>query len=125
MKGDTGLNLLRQLELRYDNVVYTLGYASSRREAKQMIRHNHFMLNGKRSNIPSMQLKVGDVIEVREKSRQGTRVMVAVEGSQRREVPEWLGNDTSSFKGEIKEVPAREHVTLPVEENMIVEFYSR
>ena len=125
MKGDTGLNLLRQLELRFDNVVYTLGYAASRREAKQMIRHNHFLVNGKRVNVPSVQLNVGDTIEVREKSRESARVMGAVEGAQRREMPEWLANDQKSFKGEVKELPTRDHVTLPVEENMIVEFYSR
>jgi small subunit ribosomal protein S4 len=125
MKGDTGLNLLRQLELRFDNVVYSLGLACSRREAKQLIRHNHFMLNGRRANIPSMVLRPGDVIEVKESSRTTAKFMSAVESGQRREVPLWLSSDKAQFKGEVKELPAREHVTVPIEENMIVEFYSR
>ncbi len=124
-KGDTGLNLLRQLELRFDNIVYTLGFAASRREAKQLIRHNHFMLNGKRANIPSIVLKPGDIIEVAEDSREKAKVMAAIEGSSRREVPAWLAAEHSAYKGDVKELPAREHVTLPIEENMIVEFYSR
>lgn len=124
-KGVTGLNLLRLLETRLDNVVYTLGFAASRREAKTLVRHNHFLVNGKRVNISSYSLKKGDVIEVREKSREVNKVMAAVESAERRETPSWLEVDRANFKGKILDLPDRDHVTLPVEENMIVEFYSR
>lgn len=125
MKGQTGVNLLQRLEMRFDNVVYTSGLASSRREAKQLIRHNHFLLNGKRANMPSLQLKPGDTIEVKESSRQISRIMGAVESAKRREMPAWVQPDHAAFKGVVKELPLRETVGLPVEENMIVEYYSR
>ncbi len=125
MKGDTGLNFLRQLEMRLDNVVYSLGYAASRREAKQMIRHNHFLVNAKRVNIPSYLLSVGDILEVREKSRDKTKIVTAIELSQKREIPNWLLAEHKNFKGKVNSLPARNQITLSVEENMIVEFYSR
>ena len=90
MKGDTGLNFLRQLELRLDNVVYSLGYASSRREAKQLIRHNHFLVNTKRVNIPSLLLKVGDILGVQAKSRDKAKILISIESAKKREVPNWL-----------------------------------
>ena len=124
-KGDTGLNLLRQLEMRFDNVVYILGYAASRREAKQLISHNHFLLNSKRANIPSAVLQLGDVVSVDPKKREKAKILASIESSQKRELPPWLTVNHKEFKGEIKELPSREHVTLQVEENMIVEFYSR
>ncbi len=123
-KGDTGLNLLRQLEMRFDNVVYTLGFAASRREARQLISHNHFSVNTKRVNISSAVLKVGDIIKVEEKKR-NTKIQASMESSKKRELPSWLSIDHGDFKGEVKELPARKHVALQVEENMIVEFYSR
>ncbi len=124
-KGETGANLLSSLETRLDNVVYTLGFASSRREARQLVKHNHFTINGKKANIPSMQVKKGDVVEVREKSREMNKVMAAIESAARREMPTWLEADHKAFKGTLKDLPKREDVTVPVEENMIVEFYSR
>ena len=124
-KGVTGLNLLRLLETRLDSVVYSLGFAASRREAKTLISHNHFNVNGKKVNIASYILKKGDVVEVREKSREINKVMASIESVQRREIPEWLDADFGNFKGTIKDLPEREHISLPVEENMIVEFYSR
>lgn len=124
-KGVTGTELLRLLETRLDNVVYSLGYASSRREARHLVKHNHFMVNGEKCNIPSYNVQKGDVIEVKEKSRQVTKVMAAVESVKKREIPGWLEADHGAFKGVVKDMPSRENVTLPVEENMIVEYYSR
>jgi small subunit ribosomal protein S4 len=121
----TGLALLKLLESRLDNVVYTLGYANSRREARQLVAHNHILVNGKRVNIPSYTVKKGDVIEVREQSRQITRVQGAIQAVSRRNVPNWLEADHAGFKGTVKDLPTRDEITLPVEENMIVEYYSR
>src|SRR5690606_18497200 len=113
------------LEARLDNVVYTLGYANSRREARQLVAHNHILVNGRRVNIPSYNVRKGDVIEVREKSRQMGKVQAAIQAVARRTIPSWLEADHGSFKGTVKDVPSRDEVTLPVEENMIVEYYSR
>ncbi len=124
-KGVTGTNLLALLEMRLDNVVYSLGYASSRREARQLVKHDHFIVNGSKVNIPSYIVQKGDVVEVREASRAIAKVMQAVENVKRREIPGWLEADHGAFKGTIKDVPSREHITLPVEENMVVEYYSR
>lgn len=124
-KDLTGTALLKILELRLDNVVYTLGYANSRKEARQLVKHNHFMLNGKRANIPSILVKKGDVIEVAEASREMNKVQAAIQASSRRTMPSWLEADHTKFKGAVKDLPTREDVTVQVEENMIVEFYSR
>lgn len=124
-KGVTGLTLLQLLETRLDNVIYNLGFAASRREAKTLIRHNHFKVNGQRVNIPSYNLQKGDVVEVDEKSRGVVKIMSSIEAVQRREVPGWLNADFPNFKGTVLDLPTREQITLPVEENMIVEFYSR
>lgn len=121
----TGLALLKSLEVRLDNVVYALGYANSRREARQLVKHNHIMLNGKRANIPSILVNKGDVIEVAEKSRNHARVLSAVQAVSRRTVPSWLEADHGAFKGTMKDSPTREEITVPSEENMVVEFYSR
>lgn len=121
----TGLALLKSLEIRLDNVVYSLGYANSRREARQLVKHNHIMLNGKRANIPSILVGKGDVIEVAEKSRNHARVLSAVQAVSRRTVPSWLEADHGAFKGTMKDSPTREEITVPSEENMVVEFYSR
>ncbi len=125
LRGVTGTELLKLLETRLDNVVYSLGYASSRREARVMVKHNHFMVNGVRCNIPSYNVKKGDLIEVRESSRTTNKVMGAIESVKKREIPIWLEADHGAFKGLVKDMPTRENVTLPVEENMIVEYYSR
>lgn len=121
----TGTALLKHLEMRLDNVVYALGYANSRREARQLVKHNHFLLNGKRSNIPSIVVKKGDVVEVTEASRQVVKVQAAIQSVARRSVPSWLEADHANFKGVVKDSPVRDDITLPVEENMIVEYYSR
>jgi small subunit ribosomal protein S4 len=124
-KGITGENLLKLLESRLDNMVYRMGFATSRNEARQLIRHNHFLVNGKKVNIPSYILKVGDVIEVREKSRSMARILESLEAVQRRGVPGWLELDKDNFKGTIKSLPLREEITLPIREQLIVELYSK
>jgi len=121
----TGTALLKFLELRLDNVVYSLGFANSRREARQLVKHNHFLLNGKRANIPSLLVNKGDVIQVTEKSKNVTQIQAAGQAVARRSVPVWLEADHVTFKGTVKDFPTREDVTVPVEENMIVEYYSR
>jgi small subunit ribosomal protein S4 len=121
----TGTALLKFLESRLDNVVYSLGFANSRREARQLVKHNHFLLNGKRANIPSIIVKKGDVIEVNQPSRDMTQVQAAIQSVARRSVPGWLEADHANFKGTVKDLPNREEITVPVEENMIVEYYSR
>lgn len=125
LRGVTGTELLRLLETRLDNVVYSLGYASSRREARHLVKHNHFTVNGQKCNIPSYNVQKGDVVEVREPSRQMTKIMASIDSVKKREIPGWLEADHGAFKGIVKDMPARENVTLPVEENMIVEYYSR
>jgi small subunit ribosomal protein S4 len=118
-------SLLKYLELRLDNVIYTLGYASSRREARQLISHNHFLVNGKRVNIASFVVKKGDVIEVAEKSREMNKILIGIQSVARRTMPSWLEANHSAFKGTIKDFPSRDEVSIPVEESMIVEYYSR
>ncbi len=125
MRGVTGTQLLTLLETRLDNVVYNLGFASSRREARHLVKHNHFIVNGKKTNIPSFNVSKGDVVEVKEASRAMTKIMASIESVKKREMPSWLDADHAHFKGTIKDLPARDNVTLPIEENMIVEYYSR
>ncbi len=124
-KGVTGTRFLQLLEMRLDNVMYALGLAVSRRDARQFIRHGHVLVNGKKVNIPSFTVNKGDNIEIREASRTLARVMASVETSKRRTVPQWLEADHAHFRGTVKDLPARENVGVPVEENSIVEFYSR
>ena len=124
-KGVTGTELLRLLETRLDNVVYNLGYASSRREARHLVKHNHFTVNGEKCNIPSYNVSKGDVVEVKQGSREITKILASIESVKKREIPAWLEADHGAFKGTVKDMPSRENVTLPVEENMIVEYYSR
>ncbi len=121
----TGTALLKNLEMRLDNVVYVLGYANSRREARQLVKHNHFLLNGKRSNIPSILVQKGDVIQVTEASKEVVKIQSAVQAVARRSVPSWLEADHTNFKGIVKDSPVRDDIALQVEENMIVEYYSR
>ncbi len=121
----TGTALLKVLETRLDNVVYSLGFGASRREARQLVSHNHILVNGKRVNIASFAVKKGDVIEVAQGSREMNKVMGAMQSVARRSVPAWLDADHAGFKGTVKDLPTREEITLPVEENMIVEYYSR
>lgn len=121
----TGVALLKFLETRLDNVVYSLGYATSRREARLLVKHNHVLLNGKRANIPSIVLQKGDVVEIAQKSKEVNKVLAGIQAVARRSIPSWLDADHANFKGTIKDLPTREDITMTVEENMIVEFYSR
>jgi small subunit ribosomal protein S4 len=124
-KEVTGLSLLKILELRLDNVVYSMGFASSRKEARQIVSHNHVLLNGKRSNISSMLVRKGDVVEIAPDSKENIRILSSMQGVARRQVPAWIEADHGAFKGTVKDYPTRDEITLPVEENMIVEYYSR
>jgi len=124
-KGITGTNLLLLLERRLDNMVFRMGFANSRTEARQLVRHNHFLVNGKRVNIPSYLVKVGDEITVKENSRTIVRISEAVSTVARRGVPQWLELDKESFKGTVKMLPVREELTMPVQEQLIVELYSK
>lgn len=124
-KGITGTNLLILLERRLENIVYRMGFASSRNQARQLVRHNHFTVNGRKVNIPSYQVKIGDVIEVREKSRKSPFILEAMETVVRREMPSWLEVDGSNFRGIVKEFPNREELTMPINEQLIVELYSK
>jgi len=124
-KGVTGTNLLLLLEKRLDNMVYRMGFANSRNEARQLVRHCHFLVNGKRVTIPSFQVKVGDVIQVTEKSRKVARILDAMETVARRSVPQWLELDKDAFSGVVKALPSREELTMPIQEQLIVEFYSK
>ena len=124
-KGITGTNLLILLERRLDNIVYRMGFASSRNQARQLVRHNHFTVNGKKVNIPSCQIKIGDVVEVRERSRKIDIIKDAIEIFVRREKPTWLEVDGDNFRGVVKAFPNREELTMPINEQLIVELYSK
>ena len=124
-KGITGTNLLILLERRLDNIVYRMGFASSRNQARQLVRHNHFAVGGKKVNIPSYPVKVGDTIEVREKSRKIPFILEAMETVVRREIPPWLEVDGDNFRGVVKTFPRREELTMPINEQLIVELYSK
>ncbi|WP_305042442.1 30S ribosomal protein S4 [Geoalkalibacter sp.] len=126
MKGITGENLLALLERRLDSVVYRLGFATSRNEARQLVRHNHFLVNGRKVNIPSFLVRPGDVVELREKSRQVARINEALDGVMRRGVPSWLELDRAACKGILKTLPVREELTTPAfQEKLVVELYSK
>jgi small subunit ribosomal protein S4 len=124
-KGITGETLLALLERRLDNVAYRLGFASSRPEARTLVRHGHVLVNGRKVNIPSYIVRVGDVVSVKEKSRQATRVLSALEGVQRRGVPDWVELDRDTYSGRIKLLPTRSDITMPINEKLIVELYSK
>jgi len=124
-KGITGEILLILLERRLDNVTYRLGFASSRAEARTMVRHGHLLINGKKVNIPSYTVRAGDVVSVKEPSRQLVRVQSAMEGAQRRGVPDWAEVDREACSGRIKILPTRGDVTMPINEKLIVELYSK
>jgi len=124
-KGITGSNLLSMLETRLDNTVFRLGFVNSRNQGRHFVRHNHFTVNGKKVNIPSFQVKKGDVIELREKSRSIQAITDSLEAIVRRGVPQWLDINKENFKGEIKGIPTREDITLPIQEQLIVELYSK
>jgi len=126
MKGVTGENLMILLEQRLDSLVYRLGFSTSRSEARQLVRHSHFLVNGRKVNIPSYQVRIGDVIEVREKSRQIVRINEALDGVMRRGVPSWVELQRDAFKGSLKTLPVRAEMTTPAfQEQLIVELYSK
>jgi len=124
-KGITGTNLLILLERRLDNMVFRMGFASSRTEARQLVRHYHFSVNGRKVNIPSYLVKVGDEIEVREGSRKINLIIEALESVARRGIPQWLTLDKDNFKGAVRMLPTREELTMPVQEQLVVELYSK
>ena len=124
-KGITGEVLLALLERRLDNTVYRLGFSNSRNEARQLVRHNHFLVNQSKVNIPSYLVKPGDVIELREKSKKVVRILESLEGVARRGVPQWLELDKEQMKGNVKGLPNREDITIPIQEKLIVELYSK
>ena len=125
MKGMTGENLMVMLESRLDSVVFRMGFARTRREARQVVGHKHFLVNGKPVQIPSYQIKAGDVIEVREKAKSLQRYKDILEVTGGRLVPEWMEVDQEAFKGTIKYLPTREMIDVPVDEMLIVELYSK
>jgi len=124
-KGITGETLLSLLERRLDNTVYRLGFTNSRNEARQLVRHNHFLVNRIKVNIPSYLVKPGDVIELREKSKKVVRILEALEGVARRGVPQWLELDKEQLKGNVKGLPSRADITIPIQEKLIVELFSK
>ena len=125
MKGITGTNLLTMLERRLDNVAYRSGFANSRAEGRQLVRHGHVKVNGKRVNIPSFLVEKGDTVEVLERSRSMARVGGALESVKRREIPQWLELNAAAFSARIRDLPSRDDLTAPMEERLVVELYSK
>ena len=125
MKGMTGTNLMTILESRLDNVIFRLGFARTRREARQIVDHKHVLVNGKCVNIPSYLIKAGDVIEIKESAKSMQRYKDILEVTAGRLVPEWIDADVENFKGTIKNLPTREMIDVPVDEMLIVELYSK
>jgi len=124
-KGVTGENLLMLLERRLDSALFRLGFASSRAQARQIVRHNHILINGKKVNIPSYMVGVGDVVSLKEKSRANKSIVESLEAVARRGVPTWLELDKDNFKGTVKAMPNRQELTMPIQEQLIVELYSK
>ncbi len=124
-QGVTGDNLLQICESRIDNVVYLLGWASSRIEARQLVNHGHYEVNGKRVDIPSYLLKAGDVVTIRQKSRDSEKFKAVLETNGARPVPQWLDLDREAFSAKVLNLPTRDQIEVPVEEHLIVEFYSK
>ena len=124
-KGVTGTNLLVSLERRLDNVVYRMGFVNSRTQGRHFVRHNHFLVNGKKVNIPSYLVDIGDVVEVREKSRKVQAIGDSLDAVVRRGIPQWLDLEKENMKGVVKAFPVREDLTMPIQEQLIVELYSK
>lgn len=125
MKGVTGSNLLSLLERRLDNVAYRMGLGGSRTQARLVVRHGHVLVNGKRVDIPAYSVQKGDTVTLGEKSQKITAILSSLESAKNREAPQWLDMDRAAFKATIKDLPTREDVTIPVEERMVVELYSK
>jgi small subunit ribosomal protein S4 len=124
-RGVTGVMLLQSLETRLDNIVYRLGFATSRPQARQLVRHGHFLINGKKVDIPSYAVKMGDEVRVRESSAKSAVVAHAIDEVKGRGVPEWLQVDAANTLGRVLSIPTREQINLPVQEQLIVELYSK
>ena len=124
-KGVTGERLLQLLEARLDNVAYRMGFGASRTEARQVVRHNGILVNGKRVNIPSYEVRPGDVVEVAEKAKSQLRIKAAAEAAASRHIPEWLEVDSKALKGKLKSLPARTDLPSTVNEHLIIELYSK
>jgi small subunit ribosomal protein S4 len=124
-KGITGTALLQMLEQRLDNVVYRLGFASSRAMARQLVAHGHIVVNGRKLTVPSALVKPGSVVVLREKSRKNEQVKICLDTAKGRGVPAWLELDADQFQGTVKQLPAREEITMPIQEQLIVELYSK
>lgn len=124
-KGVTGETLLQLLERRLDNIVYRIGFSTSRTEARQLVRHGHFRVNGRKVDIPSYLVRAGDVITVREKSQKVTRIQEALELARRRGVPDWIEVTPEQWSGRVKALPTRQDLTMPVNEKLVVELYSK
>ena len=125
MEGQTGENLMMMLESRLDNVLFRLGWARTRKEARQIVDHKHVLVNGKQVNIPSYLVKAGDVIEIKEKYKGSQRYKDVMEVTGSRLVPDWLESDKENLRGTVKELPKREAIDVPVNEMLIVELYSK
>jgi small subunit ribosomal protein S4 len=125
MKGIKGENLLLLLERRLDNMVYRMGFARTRREARQLVHHGHFRVNNKRVNVPSALLRLGDVVQVRERSRKMGLFADALDAIERRGLPAWIELDRKEMQATVKAFPSREDITMPIQEQMIVELYSK
>lgn len=125
MKGMTGTNLMTMLECRLDNVIFRLGFARTRKEARQIVDHRHVLVNGKLVQIPSYQVKAGDVVEIKEKCKSMQRYKDILETTGARLIPEWLESDMENLQGKILELPKREQIDVPVDEMLIVELYSK
>ena len=123
--GVTGEQLLKLLERRLDNVLYRLGFAASRKEARQLVNHGHILVNGRKTDVPARLVNTGDVIEIRERSRDMIPVQAALEAADGRGIPGWLELDRAAYKGIVRSMPTREETALPVNEQMVVELYSR
>ncbi|MCC7203263.1 MAG: 30S ribosomal protein S4 [Nitrospirae bacterium] len=124
-KGVTGELLLQMLERRLDNTVFRAGFAESRNEARQLVRHGHFLVNGRKVNLPSYLIKEGDIIEIREKSREDVRLKDAITNLGNKTIPSWLGVEGENFRARVTGLPAREEILLPISEQLIVELYSK
>ena len=124
-KGITGENLLVMLERRLDNVAFSLGFASSRNQSRQLVRHGHILVDGKKTTIPSYQVRAGQSISVKESSRKNDLIRASLESATGRGVPEWLSLSAESFAGKVQSLPSREDIKLPIQEQLIVELYSR
>jgi len=124
-KGVTGENLLQLLERRLDNAVYRMGFAVNRTEARHLVRHGHFLVNGRKADVPSTLVSAGDVVEVREKSQEVARIVESIESVDRRGIPAWLTVERKDFKAEVTTLPSREDIVMPINEQLIVELYSK